>query len=234
MVAIEFKDAGLRSFLGVQRGISTTFNAIVGVVRDTPKIALTGAQAIGALGGASVQFGTTQENHRPKPNVSQAVDPIFAEAARFCDYLSELDQLISGDLLHMLQEKDADKDIIRCVEKVKSLQASLKGCKSKQLPKVQDTLSKAIEVAITIPIKCGMFSADHRRLVGGQHPLQETNGSTNSRARQRMARFSVRMEDEIESTTIRRLQVRRCGQCTARHGFRTSPQTPQIRLNIAV
>ena len=88
------------------------------------------------------------------------MDPIFAEAARFKDYLSDLDQLISGDLLHMLQEQDADKDIITCVENIKALQASLKGCKSKGLPNVQDTLGKAIEVIITMSTKCGIFGTD--------------------------------------------------------------------------
>ncbi|MCJ1425258.1 hypothetical protein MMC29_003146 [Sticta canariensis] len=149
----EFKDIGLCSVLGVQSGVSTAFSAIIGVVRDTPKIALTSAQAIGALGGASVQFGNNQENHQPTPNVSQAVDPIFAEAARFYEYLSDLDQLISGDLLHTLREKDAEKDIIRCVENLKSLQASLKGCRSEQLPKVQNTLDTAIELGESIPSK---------------------------------------------------------------------------------
>ena len=234
MVALEIKDVGLRSILGVQRGISTAFNTVVGVVRDTPKIAITGAQAISALGGASVQVRDTLQNHQPGPNVSQAVDPIFAEAARFGDFLSELDQLISGDVLRMLQEKDADKDIVRCVENIKTLQSSLQGCQSKQLPKVQDTLGKAIEVTMTIPIKCGKVGADHCRLVRGEHTLQKVDRSTSSRARQGMARISGRMEEEIESIAPRRLQVRRCGKCTARHGFRTGPQNFQIRWNTGV
>lgn len=124
MFVTEFKDIGLRTVLGIQDGLSVAFNTMAGVVRDTPKIALTGAQAIGALGGASVQFGTRDEKQQSKPAVTQAVDPIFAEAARLCDYLSNLDQLMSGDLLHMLQEKEADTDIIRCLEELKAFGCS--------------------------------------------------------------------------------------------------------------
>lgn len=146
----EFKDMGIRSALGVQNGIATAFKTIVGVVRDTPKIALTGAQAIGAFGGATVQFNNDEGAPQVSLNASQAVDPIYAEAAQFYDHIIDLDQLIAGDLLHMLQEQGADGDLIKSVEQLKSLRASLTGCKSSQTPNIRQTLNTAAELGENI------------------------------------------------------------------------------------
>ena len=122
-------------------------------------------QAIGALSGGpsgSVSVGALpsspstanelspsyqdQQQNRSGTNHQSdiGIDPAIASAGQIFDYIQQLNTLVSGDLMHILQEEGADQDLLECSEQLKACKDRLDDFNSKPVFDAKAMLTEAI------------------------------------------------------------------------------------------
>ena len=143
------------------------------IVQSTPKLAIAAVQAAGSLGGLAAKLSLTggipvpplaSDEQPPAPNEQQTdsasiegasdigTDPAVANASRIHDQLAQLHTLVDRDrdLLHTLQEKEANIELLECVAQLKACQEMLGDFESRHTTDAKAALSQGVQTAESI------------------------------------------------------------------------------------
>ena len=143
----------------------------MGIVKEAPKFATAAVQAAGSLGGSALKFAASgaipipisSDDAQPEVSSDQEVnpadsgqtadigiDPAIAGADQIQEQLLQLYTLVHGDLLGMLQETEANQDLLECAEQLKSSRDMLGDFKSQHTTNAKRILTQGLQTAESV------------------------------------------------------------------------------------
>ncbi|KAN0103471.1 hypothetical protein V8E51_011784 [Hyaloscypha variabilis] len=142
----EWSALGLGFVSDLTSGATGLVNAVVGVMKDAPKVAIETVRAMGRRG--SRNESNTQNNAQPQQQSDMGIDPALLAAEQIENRLYQFKELLNDDQATTL--KDGASDVLDCSQRLQSLKTSLGDFSSKHTLDAKSILEDAISVAKSI------------------------------------------------------------------------------------